>query len=176
MSLTLIALILIAAGIAVLVGGTRLWLIGAATGALLGVGLLNWIPGMQTGWFGSLLVVGLAVAFGVLALFGKGFVSLIVMGIGFVAGVAIALAVLDMFNFDLGFISWVAALVVGIVAAGFAARVQDWALIILSALVGALLVLRGAQMLMPTLDGTIATVIALVVAGGGIFYHARGKK
>lgn len=167
-------LILIAAGIAVLVGGTRLWLIGGAAGALLGLGLLRLLPGTQDGFVGVAIVVGLAVLFGVLAMFGKGFISLIVMAIGFIAGVAIATALFDMLNLNLGLIGWIVALIAGFVAAGFAMRVQGWALIILSALVGALLVLRGAQLIVPSLDGTIATVIAIVVAGGGIFYHARG--
>ena len=167
-------LILIAAGIAVLVGGTRLWLIGGAAGALLGLGLLRLLPGTQDGFVGVAIVVGFAVLFGVLAMFGKGFISLIVMAIGFIAGVAIATALFDMLNLNMGFIGWIVALIAGFVAACFAMRVQGWALIVLSALVGALLVLRGAQLIVPSLDGTIATVIAVVVAAGGIFYHARG--
>jgi hypothetical protein len=50
-------------------------------------------------------------------------------------------------------------------------RFKDWALIGLAALVGALLVTRGLQALLPSLQGAIGTVVLLVLAAGGFAYQ-----
>lgn len=170
------ALALIAFGVAVLIGGNRLWLIGAAAGALLGVGLLNLFNVAYVSWVALFMVIGFAVALGIAAVVFKGFASLIIMALGFFAGGAIVLAILDMFNLNsLGLLAWIAALVGGAVGAVLARRFQAWAFIAIAAIVGALLILRGAQILIPTLDGTIASLLAIVIAGAGIFYHARKR-
>jgi hypothetical protein len=42
---------------------------------------------------------------------------------------------------------------------------------VIAAVVGALLTVRGLQLLLPSLQGAVATLIALVLAGGGIAYQ-----
>jgi hypothetical protein len=53
-------ILLIAIGVAVLAFGARLAVLGAAVGALLGVGLLRLLPGSQDGWLALIIPIGLA--------------------------------------------------------------------------------------------------------------------
>ena len=66
-------LTLLVLGVIVWLFGDRLWLMAAGAGALLGIGLLRFFPGMADGFTGFLVVVGLAVALGVLGFIGKAF-------------------------------------------------------------------------------------------------------
>jgi hypothetical protein len=66
---------------------------------------------------------------------------------------------------------WILALtgaVTGIILIG---RFKDWAFIGLAAFVGALLTVRGLQILMPFMQGFIGTLLGVVLAGGSIAYH-----
>ncbi len=140
-------ILVLAIGIAVLVFGRRLAVLGAAVGALVGLGILNVFQGIDNNLVQWLLVGGLTVLGAIGGAFAKGFVSIIVLVIGTLAGAAVVLGVVDLFNLDLGFLKWV--LVVLGAAAGFVlirrARrgSRDWGIIILAGLVGALLVTRG---------------------------------
>jgi hypothetical protein len=58
-----------------------------------------------------------------------------------------------------------------VIGAMLVTRFKDWAVIVLAAVVGALLSVRGLQLLLPAIQGTLATLIVLVLAGGGIAYH-----
>jgi hypothetical protein len=80
--------------------------------------------------------------------------------------------VLDLFGLDLGLVGWLLALVGAVIGAGLLSRFKEWTLIVLASLVGALLTVRGLQMLIPFVQGFIASLIGLVLAGGGIAYHA----
>ena len=53
----IVPLMLIGFGVALLLYGTRLWLLGAGIGALLGLGLLRLLPGEQSGVFGMLVAL-----------------------------------------------------------------------------------------------------------------------
>jgi hypothetical protein len=169
-----LAITLIVFGILVLVFGSRLWLLGAAVGALLGIGLLRFVPGAQTGVLGWLLPVGLAIAFGFGAVFLKAIVDIIILVLGVLAGAAIALAFLNLFNVSAGLLDWVAVIVGGLLGAVLIGRFKRWALVILAGLIGALLTVWGLQLLFPSLlTGPFATLITLALAGGGIFYQGR---
>ena len=50
---------LVVLGIAVLLLGNRLWLLGAGIGALLGTSLAFLFPQIFVGWFGILTILGL---------------------------------------------------------------------------------------------------------------------
>ena len=169
-------LILLALGLAVWLFGNRMWLLGAGAGALLGASLLRLFPGMAGGTAGLLIVIGMAVLFGVLGFIGKAFAKIIAMIIGFVIGGGLALGFLDMLG-SLGFIDWILALVAAVVAALIFARFLDWALIIFAALVGSMLIVRGGMLAFPTLlAGPLGTLIVLGLTALGIFYHYRQNK
>ena len=162
-------------GIAVLVFGKRLGVLGAAVGALLGVGLLSLFsvsgnPLLQIGVVSLLAVLGFFVGG-----FAKGLVAIVILVIGVLAGAAIVLGFLDLFNIDLGLMRWLLAAVGGV--AGFVLirrsrkGSQDWGIIILAGLVGALLVTRGLTILLPALQGVVGTLIVVVLAGASIAFQ-----
>ncbi|HTP10318.1 MAG TPA: hypothetical protein VMP08_18825, partial [Anaerolineae bacterium] len=63
-------LILLVLGIFVWLFGNRMWLLGAGAGALLGYGLLRLFPSITDGTLGLLIVIGMAILFGVLGFIG----------------------------------------------------------------------------------------------------------
>ncbi|NJN55725.1 MAG: hypothetical protein HC804_13845, partial [Anaerolineae bacterium] len=81
----------IAIGIAVLVVGNRLAVLGAAVGALLGIGLLRFFPGSTDSWLQLLIPISLAILGFFGAAFAKGIVNIILLVIGALAGAAIML-------------------------------------------------------------------------------------
>jgi hypothetical protein len=173
----------IAVGVVVLLLGKRLAVLGAAVGALLGIGLLVLFPGDSGIWITLGIPVVLAVLGFFAAGFAKGIIDIIVLVIGALAGAAIVLAFLDLFNLDLGLTSWLLAVVGGVVGLIMIRRFrkgsQDWGIIILAGLVGALLVTRGLTDLLPALDGVIGSLVVIVLAGASIAYQGEligGKK
>ena len=165
------ALIVIVLGLMLLGFGKRMWLFGAGVGAVVGLALLRFLPGAQDGWLGFLVVFGLAILFAVGSGIAKGFIGLITLALGALAGGAIVLLVLDLFGLDWGLVNWLLALVGAVIGAGVMSKFKDWAIIILAALVGALLCTRGLQLLVPSLDGIIASLITVVLAGASILYQ-----
>lgn len=168
-------ILVIAIGIAVLVFGKRLAVLGAAVGALLGVGLLSLFstpgdPLLQLAVVGLLAVLGFFVGG-----FAKGLVAIVILVIGVLAGAAIVLGFLDLFNMDLGLMRWLLAAVGGVVGFVLIRRArqgsQDWGIIILAGLVGALLVTRGLTILVPSLQGVVGTLIVIVLAGVSIAFQ-----
>ena len=171
MNTFLLAVLLIGAGLAVLLFGTRLPVLGAGIGALLGVGLLRLLPGVQEGLLWLLVPVGLAIFCALSTAYIKVAVDLLMLALGALAGAAIVLALLDLFGLSFGVIDWLLALAGGGVGVLVVGRFKGWAFIVIASLVGALLAMRGLQMLLPSLQGPIATLLALILAGGGIAYH-----
>jgi len=165
------ALIVIVLGLVLLGFGKRMWLFGAGVGAVVGLALLRFLPGAQDGWLGFLVVFGLAILFAIGSGIAKGFIGLITLALGALAGGAIVMVVLDLFSLDWGLVNWLLALVGAVIGAGVMSKFKDWAIIILAALVGALLCTRGLQLLVPSLDGLIASLITVVLAGASILYQ-----
>jgi hypothetical protein len=130
--------------------------------------MLPWTPESLL-WL--IVPVGLAVLFALGAGLAKGIIHLITVALGALAGAAVVLGVLDLFGWDWGITNWILAVVGAVVVAGLAWKFEHWAIIILAAVVGALLCVRGLQMLIPSLDGAIASLIGLLLAGGAIAYH-----
>jgi hypothetical protein len=162
---------LILLGLVILVFGTRMVILGAGVGALLGIGFLRILPGTQESALWLIIPIGLAILFAFGAGIAKGMVSLVTLALGALAGGAIALAVLDLFGLDLGLTNWIIALVGAVIGAGLMSRFKTWAVIILASLVGALLSVRGLQMLVPAVQGIWSSLIGLVLLGGGIVFH-----
>jgi hypothetical protein len=174
------SIIVILLGLVVLAYGNRLALFAAGVGALLGLAFLRFLPWTLESLLWLIVPVGLAILFALGAGLAKGIIGLVTLALGALAGGAITLAVLDLFGLDWGLANWILALVGAVIGAGLASRFKEWTVIILAAIVGALLCVRGLQMLIPSLDGTIASLIGLVLAGGAIAYHGgwlgKGKK
>ena len=165
------SILLIAIGIAVLVVGKRLAVLGAAVGALLGVALLRWIPGSSGPLIAFGVPIGLAVLGFFAAGFAKGIVNIVLIVLGALAGVAITLAVLDLFGINTGLFDWLLALVGGVIGIVVVMRFKDWALIVLAGLIGGLLVTRGLADWLPFLAGAAGTLLVLVLAGASIAYQ-----
>jgi fucose permease len=85
---------------------------------------------------------------------------------------------LKLFGLDLGLVGWLLALVGAVIGAAVMSRFKDWAIIILAAIVGALLCTSGLQMLIPSLDGVIASLITVVLTVVSVVYQGGfiGKK
>jgi len=166
--------LLIVIGIAVLALGKRLAVLGAAVGALLGVGLLKLFPGTSGPWVTLGVPIALAVVGFFVAGFAKGLIDIIVLVIGALAGAAIVMGVLDLFNVDAGMLRWLLAVVGGVVGLIVIRRArkgsQDWGIIILAGLVGALLVTRGLNAL-TNLQWTFSTLLVIVLAGVSIVFQ-----
>jgi|MudIll2142460700_1097286.scaffolds.fasta_scaffold314885_2 hypothetical protein len=171
-----VAVAVIALGVVVLLFGRRLALLAAGAGALLGVGILQFLPSLQDGIGAVLLVFGLAIGGGILGFIAKGMAHLIIMIIGFVAGGGLVLAVLGALEIDLGVMAFVVASIGGLIAAVLANRFFDWAVILFAGLVGAALAMRGLQFLVPSLVGWIGLLIGGALAVLGILYQSRQKR
>lgn len=169
--MSFVAIIILVLGLLLLAFGNRLAWFGAGVGALLGVGLLSLLPGDQSTLVWLVVPVGLAILFAIGSGVAKGIVNIVILAFGALAGGAIVLAVLDLLGLDLGLAGWLVALVGAVIGAVLASRFGDWAIIILAALVGSLLTVRGLQMLLPSIQGAIASLIGLVLAVGAIAYH-----
>jgi len=66
---------------------------------------------------------------------------------------------------------WILALVGAVIGVIVVERFKEWAFIALAALVGALLTVRGLQMLAPFMQGFVGTLLGLVLAGVSFAYH-----
>jgi hypothetical protein len=177
-------ILLIVIGIAVLLLGQRLAVLGAAVGALLGVVLLRLFPGTSDPLVHFGVVLGLALVGFFAAAFARGIIDVVILVLGALAGAAIVLSVLDLFGTDLGLVKWLLAVVGGVVGLMLIRRSRrtppDWGMIILAGLIGALLVTRGLTQLLPSLQGgAISTLIVIVLAGGSMVYQGgllKGRK
>jgi hypothetical protein len=176
----LFPVLIIAIGIAVLVSGKRLAVLGAAVGALLGVALLRLLNIPLTDVLLTLLIPGLLAVIGFfVAGFAKGIVNIVLLVLGALAGAAIVLGFFDLFNIGSSLIVWILAVVGGVVGLIIVRRYHDWAMIILAGVIGGLLVTRGLSAWLSFLQGAIGTLLVIVLAGGSIVlqggFLSKGK-
>ena len=165
----LFPVLIIAIGIAVLVAGKRLAVMGAAVGALLGVALLQLLNIPLTDVLLTLLIPGLLAVIGFfVAGFAKGIVNIVLLVLGALAGAAIVLAFFNLFNIGSTLLVWLLAVVGGVVGLIMVRRYHDWAMLIFSGVVGGLLVTRGLGAWLSFLQGIVGTLLVLVLAGGSI--------
>jgi len=165
-------ILVIAIGIAVLMFGKRLAVLGAAVGALLGVALLRLLNIPLTDVLLTLLIPGLLAVIGFfVAGFAKGIVNIVLLVLGALAGAAIVLGFLDLFNINTGLLDWLLVVVGGVIGLILVSRFKDWAMIILAGLIGALLVARGLTIWLPVLEGALGTLLVIVLAGGSIVFQ-----
>jgi hypothetical protein len=164
-------ILLIAIGIAVLVLGKRLAVLGAAVGALLGVALLSLLSPSGALWIQLALVGALAVIGFFVAGFAKGIVNIVLLVLGALGGAAIVLGFIGLFNVTSSLLVWLLAIAGGVVGLIMVQRYKDWAMIILAGLIGGLLVTRGLTNWLPFLQGAPGTLLVLVLAAGAIVYQ-----
>ncbi len=180
----LYSLVVIGLGAMVLLFGGRLRVLGAAVGGLLGVVLARLIPDASFS-VQLAIVLGLALMGWLFVVFIRGFLEVVILVIGALAGAAITLGLLQLFNVDEILVTWVLAVIGGVIGLILIRRSRrgsrDWGMIILADLVGALLIVRGLGLLFPSLRattwGSLLTLLGLLVFGfiyqGG--YLRRGK-
>jgi hypothetical protein len=175
--MTALSILFIIIGLVVLGFGKRLAILGAGVGALLGLAILRILPGEEVNILWYIIPIGLAILFAFGGGIAKGLISIVTLALGALAGGAIVLAVLDMFGLDWGVVNWLLALVGAVIGASLLSRFKEWGVIFLAALIGALLCVRGLQMLFPSLNEAIASLIGLVLLGGSVAYQAgSGEK
>ncbi|MCZ2113360.1 MAG: hypothetical protein LC131_05945 [Anaerolineae bacterium] len=180
----LYSLVVVGLGAMVLLFGGRLRVLGAAVGGLLGVVLARLIPDASFS-VQLAIVLGLALMGWLFVVFIRGFLEVVILVIGALAGAAITLGLLQLFNVDEILVTWVLAVIGGVIGLILIRRSRrgsrDWGMIILADLVGALLIVRGLGLLFPSLRattwGSLLTLLGLLVFGfiyqGG--YLRRGK-
>ena len=164
-------ILLIAIGVVVLFLGKRLAVLGAAVGALLGIGLLRFFPGSSSLLVQLAVPITLAVIGFFAAGFAKGIVNIILMVIGALAGAAIVMGFFDLFGINSTLVELMLALLGGVLGIILINRFKDLAVIILAGLIGGLLITRGLTVWLPFMQGALGTLLVLVLAGIGIAYQ-----
>jgi hypothetical protein len=160
--LTLRALI----GAALLTLGRKLfWLFVAAFGFLAGLDFGQRIFQGGPDWLILAVAVGAGLIGALLALF---FQSVAIGIAGFVGGGYVLISLVAMVGFDAVRANWIVFVVGGIIGLILAYALLDWALIVLSSLAGAALIVEALNL--PTVIGLIAFVALLVV---GILIQAN---
>lgn len=161
----------IALGVAVLLFGRRLAVLGAAVGGLVGVVLASLFPEAST-TVQLIIVLGLALGGFFAAAFARGIIEVVILVIGAFAGAAAVMTILNLFNIDQGLLNWLLAVVGGVIGLMLIRRSRrgsrDWGMVILADLVGALLIVRGLGLLFPQFSDTTfsgLTLLVLLVAG-----------
>lgn len=150
---------LIAGGALLLVGRTLFWLFVAGAGFAAGLQLAPRLLGIES----QLLVFTIAVIAGLLgALLAIFLQQLAILVAGFFSGGYFLLTMLGIFGVSMGRYDWLPFVIGGIMGALLIALLFDWALIILSSLAGASLVVQNIQ-LEPTME--LLALIGLFVVG-----------
>jgi hypothetical protein len=153
------AAIRVIAGIALLLLGRRLfWLFVGALGFVAGVSFApQFFPG-QPEWVILIIALLAGLVGALLAVFLQG---LAVAVSGFIAGGYLATSLMAMLGFGNDQIAWLPYVIGGIFGAILIVLLFDWALIILSSLVGSSLVVQSLQANQQTL--TILFIILLII-------------
>jgi hypothetical protein len=163
--------LIIAIGVAVLLFGKKLAVLGAAVGALLGLGLLHLFSNFTNPFLVFIIPISLAVIGFFVAGFAKGIVNIVILALGALAGAALVLGILDLFQLNYGFVDWLLALMGGVIGLLVVMRFKDMAMLILAGLIGGLLVTRGLTTWLPILEGALGSLVVLVLAGIGIVHQ-----
>lgn len=139
-----IQILTILIGVAVLLLGRRLfWLFVGAVGFLVGVELAGRFISAQPQWVVILIALVIGLVGAVLAVV----VQEIVIAIaGFLGGAAVTSTVIAILGLQLGRLEWIPLVVGGIIGAIFVIAIFDWALIFLSSLTGAALILQPLEL------------------------------
>jgi hypothetical protein len=162
-------------GVALLIMGRRLyWLFVGLIGFVVGALLSQQFFSAQPEWMSVLVALGFGVAGALLAVFLQG---IAIAAAGFIAGGFAMIWLLDLVGLGDGQFSWIPFILGGIVGVVFVGFLFDWALIVLSSLVGALLVTRSLDLAV-NLNSAASNLIAILLAIAGVVIQAftlRGR-
>jgi hypothetical protein len=162
-------------GVGLLVAGRRLfWLFVAAAGFVLGAQLtIRTFHGPE--WLGLVVGIVVGILFAVLAIF----LRAIAIGIaGFLAGGAILLGLAQIFNVNVGNYTWLVYLAGGLIGVILVSLLFNWALITLSSLGGAGLIVRELVDMFGLQAGLVSVVFIVLVIVGVVIQGAdlRGSR
>jgi hypothetical protein len=150
-------------GVGLLVAGRKLfWLFVAAAGFVLGAQVtIRTFHGPD--WLGLIVGIVVGLLFAALAIF----LRVIAIGIaGFFAGASILLGLVELFNINVGGFSWLVYVVGGVIGIILVSLLFNWALITLSSLGGAALIVREGVDAGLLQAGLVSVVfIVLVILG-----------
>ncbi len=156
----------------VLFGRKLFWFVVGLLGFLGGLTLVSRLFGDMSGTTRMLIALGVGVLGAALTLLVQ---KVALSVVGFVAGGYLALSVLRILNTDLGGWSWALIVAFGMLGILLVLRVFDWALILLSSLSGAMIIVQTVN-----LEGMVGLIVV-----GGIFIlgvlvqsaiHRRSRK
>ncbi|HVN15840.1 MAG TPA: hypothetical protein VMT73_08885 [Anaerolineales bacterium] len=170
----MLGIINIILGLGLLIAGRRLfWLFVAAAGFIAGVQLT------VRAWNGPewmAIVVGLIVGalFAILAMFLK---SVAIGVAGFIAGGAVLLGIAHLFGFDTGLMVWILFIIGGIIGAILVGALFDWAIITLSSLAGAALLVQvfNLKAAMGGLTFLVIVIVGVAIQGEQLRREQRTK-
>jgi len=172
----MIALVNILLGVGLLVAGRKLfWLFVAAAGFVLGAQVtIRTFHGPE--WLGLIIGIVVGLPFAGLAIF----LRVIAIGIaGFLAGGSILVAMAGLVGLNPGGSAWLVYLVGGIIGVILVGLLFDWALITLSSLGGAALIVPelvsrlGLQAGLASLSFLVLTILGVVIQGSGLHREKR---
>lgn len=147
---------IIAGGVLLLAGRRLFWLFVGAVGFFVGMNFAGqFLPENAT--FITSIIIGLIAA--VLAVFLQ---RAGLMVAGFLAGGYLLAYVVDLIAPNAAVGGWLPFIVGGILGIALISTIFDWALILLSAFIGAVLVAQGFQLGQP---GSLLLIIVLVIVG-----------
>jgi hypothetical protein len=160
---------ILAGGLLLLLGRKLFWLYVAILGFVTGLTLSSQLFHIQPEWLQLAIGIGLGILGALLAYF---FQEIAIAVAGFLGGAYVATSLLTTFaanpgpNGDLWV--WGVYLFGGIIGAVLAVMLFDWALIILTSLAGALLVMEGLKLQMPLgwLVAAGLTIVGIIIQAG----------
>lgn len=155
------------AGMLLLLLGRRLfWLFVALVGFVVGLAIASRLLSEQPQWM--VLLIGLG--FGVIGALLAVFVQKLAIGLaGFLAGAYLMNVLIDTFNPGLGDVRWLVVLIGAVLAAVLLLAVFDWALIVISSLTGATLIVQSLE-----IEQVVRGVVLIVLLVIGVLVQARG--
>ncbi len=157
-------------GVALLAAGRRIfWLFVAGVGFVIGLSLASQLLPDQSD--AVRLVIALAVA--LMGAAAAVFAQKVAIGVvGFLGGGWLALRLLSLLSLHLDDVAWLVFIVAGILGVLLLSRLFEWGLVLLSALVGAVLLVDALGRIWPA-SADLAFILLLAAFGIGVLIQAR---
>lgn len=146
-------------GAAALILGRKLyWLFVGAVGFIFGMALATRFLSGQPDWVVLVVAVGAGLLGALLAVF----LQHLTIGVaGFIGGGYITSTLLDIWGWDVGRLAWIPLLIGGIIGLVLVLTLFDWALVVLSSLSGASLIVEAIQLRQP-LEAVLFAALLIV--------------
>ena len=165
----MLAVLQVFVGLVLLLSGRRLyWMLVAAAGFVTGLAVAPLIMPGQPEWVVLVTAILLAVAGTVLAVVAQKHVIAV---IGFLAGGAVGLLLLRVFDIRGEALGWIAYLAGGVVGLVLVLGLFEWGLILLSSLAGSILIVDGVEKSV-ALSQTLRFWVMIGVALVGVLVQA----